>query len=355
MDINELSPRLTLQLSKNHNIIMDEEGARLLILIDTLGSILAASKKMEIPYSRAWEYISKVERFLGIRIIESKRGGRKGGGTKLTQDGEKLVNRYLSEYKKHLNRELNIREIPAPIKKMFIYAGSNDILLEHIFGMMMKEGIAIEKHWIGSLRGLASLVLDECNLTGIHLLDIDTGEYNVSYIKKYTPTENIILIRGYGREIGFITREEMTYDNILEEIIKGKLRIINRNRGSGTRLIIEAILNKEAIEQKLNADEMKKKIKGYSDIVYTHLDTARKIALREADVGIGLRTASQIYKLKFIHIAWEKFDFATKKSKATGNYIRKFLKVLKSKEINRIMRSYEGYRAEAELGKILEV
>ena len=62
MDINEFSSNLTLQLLKDKNIIMDERGARLLILIDSLGSILAASKRIEVPYSRAWEYISRLER-----------------------------------------------------------------------------------------------------------------------------------------------------------------------------------------------------------------------------------------------------------------------------------------------------
>lgn len=356
MNINEFSAHLTLQLLKDNNIVMDEKGANLLILINALGSILAASKKIGMPYSRAWEYISKIERLLGVHIIESKRGGRKGGGTKLTEHGERLVNRYLSEYKKHLNREFNIGELSSPVKRrVLIYAGSNDILLEHIFGIIIRKGMPVENYWIGSLRGLASLVLDECDLTGIHLLDIDTGEYNMSYVEKYTPTENIILIRGYEREIGFITRKKMNYDSIIESIIGGKLRIINRNRGSGTRLIIESILNKEVSERRLNIDEIREIIKGYDNITYTHLDTAKKIALREADVGVGLRTASQVYKLKFTHIAWEKFDFATKKNKVTEEYIRKFIRILRSREVIRKIDSYKGYRSNAEMGKILEI
>ena len=356
MDINKLSPRLTLQLTKNHTVIIEEKGVWLLILISRFGSILAASKKIGMPYSRAWEYISRIERLMGIQIIDAKRGGRGGGGTKLTEEGWKLVRKYLSEYRRRFGREFDANIVAMPLKiKAFTYAGSNDIVLEHIFGIMRKEEFPTEIYWIGSLRGLASILLDECDLTGMHLLNPDTGKYNVDYIRKYTPTEDIVLIRGYERETGFITREELNYEDVLDLIFRKKLRIINRNKGSGTRLLIDSILRKEAIERGIKAEDIKKEVDGYDEFVYTHIDTARKIASGEADIGIGLKTVSQMYKLRFIHITWEKFDFATRLEKLSEKFIKKFIETLKCDEVGGIIQKYDGYRADTNIGKIIKM
>lgn len=354
MDINELSAHPTLKLTKNNIVIVDEEGVQLLILIDNMGSILAASKELNISYSRAWELISRIERVLGVRVIESRRGGRRGGGTKLTEEGRKLITKYLHEYKKYFGKKLGIKETAITLKRnVLTYAGSNDMVLENIFGIMRKEEIPIEIYWIGSLRGLASIVLDECDLAGIHLLDFETGEYNISYIKKYGITEDIILVRGYEREIGFITREEISYKDIVKGIMDGDLKIVNRNRGSGTRLIIDYIIKNEAEREGVVMDEIVMKIKGYEDIVYTHIDAAKKIALGEADVGVGLKKASNFYKLKFTHITRENFDFILRKNKLEDENIKKFIDILKSEKITDILNEYEGYRDSNARGEII--
>lgn len=355
MNIDQLSPRLVLQLMKDGVVAVDEKGIKLLMLINELGSILIASKKLDIPYSHAWEYISRMERNLGFKIIESKRGGKGGGGTTLTHDGYRLVNKYLYEYKRHFNRELEIGETAVSLESNILtYAGSNDIVLEHLFGVLRDKKIPVDIHWIGSLRGIASILLDECDLAGVHLLDLETGEYNVGYVRKYAPTEDIVLVRGYEREIGFISREKMSYEEVIEAIFNRELKIINRNRGSGTRILTEDIIKREATKRGIDVDKIEKLVKGYSETVYTHIDTARKIALGEADVGVGLKTASQLYKLNFIHITWEKFDFITKREKLLSNPIREFVETLKSRDVNRIIHSYEGYKAGKEIGETIK-
>ncbi len=282
-----LKPKATLILEKDGVEIIDEKTAGLLLLIQRTGSILTASKILGLAYSRAWEAIAKIERSLKLKIVEAKRGGRSGGGAKLTKHGEKILQFYLSEYHRLLHRSLVIRRggVEAP---ELIYAGSNDLLLEHIFGTMRRKGIElIEAAWIGSSGGLSSLMLREADLAGLHLYDPSTGEYNTPFLQRYWLEDQVVLVRGYYRELGFASRIDL--DDPLSSLINGELKIINRNLGSGTRIFLDHLIKEAAERLGLSFREAVKGIRGYGEEVNTHMEVVRAIAMGKADVGLTLR------------------------------------------------------------------
>ncbi len=350
--LESLRSEVELKLLYRGEVVLDEFRARLLLLIDQLGSILAASKSMGITYSRAWECISRIERVVGDKIIEARRGIR--GGARLTDTGRELLYKYLDEYRRIFNREFVVEKQEFSISgQVLVYSGSHDILLEKLFGILRDRGVAIETYWIGSLKGLASVVLGETDLAGIHLYDPDTSSYNISYVKKFSHGTDIVLIRGYLREQGFITYKLMSYREIVDGLLNGWLKLVNRNRGSGTRLLLDHILKSELSKQGSLDRKLEDIVRGYNSEVYTHFDVAMKVASREADVGVGIRWVAEAYKLYFTPITWEKFDFILLRNRLDRTCIKDFIKILRE-EVGNIIIDFKGYRLDKQIGCIIE-
>jgi len=327
----------------NGQKLLDEERAKLLLLINKYGSILSASKQLNIPYTRAWEYIMKIENIFGRKIIEARRGGRGGGGAKLTEDGLKLLNMYQRSYLKHLKKELSILEDKRYIERgAIIYIGSDDILLKQIIRLIRIEGYRIEPYYIGSLKGLAALILGESDFTGIHLYDPESDTYNKPYIERYSKGMELTLLNGYKRLQGFVSREEYTLDEILDKLFKGELRFINRNPGSGTRILIETLFKKYMDENGLK-EYPEKYIKGYDEYVNTHLEVASKVMEGYADVGLCLKWCANYYGLSFTPVKWEKFDFIVRSEDLNKAPIKALINILRGSEFQRILRESDGY------------
>jgi len=349
--LKKLRPRGTLILEVDGVKVVDENLAKLLLLIREKESILSAAKTLGMPYSRAWEAVAKAERLLSVKLIEPRRGGRGGGGAKLTSHGEKILEYYLKEYRRLLGRSLTVKRAAMKAPEL-VYAGSNDPLLEHIFGLMRSEGIeSIEVAWVGSSGGLNLLMLREADLAGIHLYDPTTGEYNLPYIPRYWLENSVIVIRGYEREIGFASRK--AFEDPLEALISGKAKLINRNLGSGTRVQLDYLLKRKAAELGKSFSEFIKSIQGYEKEVRTHPDVVRAIASGKADIGLTIRWAAERYGLNFKPIGWEKFDFAISIESFKRKSIKTFLKVLASKEFRKLAEELSGYRIDVDSGKVI--
>ena len=171
--LSGLSARITLLLEYRGQVIIDERLAQLLKLIDQKGSILSAAKSLGTSYSRAWEWISKAERILGVELVMRRRGGISGGGARLTEEGKKLLNYYFEKAKEcglMFPREVSV--VPKEKLPDIFFAGSHDPILENLFGHFAKQTkYKIEISWIGSSGGLLALMLREADISGTHLLD----------------------------------------------------------------------------------------------------------------------------------------------------------------------------------------
>ena len=332
-------------------IILDSRVAQLLKLIDEKGSILSASRSLGIPYSRAWEAISRIERVLGIKVIETIRGGVGGGGTRLTEHGRLLVREYFRRYREVGSRIEKIGEVKVALELHI--AGSHDPLLENSLKVFKtSSGMHVEYSTIGSAGGLASLMMGDADIACTHLYDPETGKYNIPFLGKYWLADKSIVVRGYDREIVLAFHPKVQL-NGFHDIIEGKVRIVNRVLGSGTRVLFDYLLEKTAKKLGVNSKEIPLRVKGYSCEVKTHYDVARAIVEGKADVGLTLRIVAEQYGLKWFHILWEHFDFVVRSDRSEKKGVKKFLEFISGPKFRKIIEKTSGYRVDENQGKVI--
>jgi len=227
--------------------------------------------------------------------------------------------------------------------------GSHDMGLDRITPLL---GLNVKIINVGSLEGLKSVIRGEADIAGIHLVDEETGEYNIPYLKRYN-VRNAVLIRGYMREQGLIVAKGNP-NNVrgLEDVVDRGLTIVNRNRGSGTRVLLDMKLREIARARGLTFEELVSKVKGYYYEARTHTAVAAAISQGKADVGVGIKVAAELYNLDFISLGWEHYDFLVPKDKLGKEQVKAFISVLKSPEARRELEKL-GYRVPSNVGEVV--
>jgi putative molybdopterin biosynthesis protein len=180
---------------------------------------------------------------------------------------------------------------------------------------------------VGSTGGLSAIKNGIADIAGVHLLH-ESGVYNIPFLEKFG-IKDAVLVKGYLREQGLIIRSD---SNICEFKDILNARFINRNTGSGTRVMTDMKLKDLAKIRNISFEELINSIKGYNTEARTHSAVAAAVKLGKADVGVGIRTAAELNGLKFIKIADEEYDFVIAKRLIGSMEIRRFLDALKSKE-----------------------
>ena len=227
--------------------------------------------------------------------------------------------------------------------------GSHDMGLDRLTPLL---GLNVKIINVGSLEGLKSVIRGEADIAGIHLVDEETGEYNIPYLKRYN-VRNAVLIRGYMREQGLIVAKGNP-NNVrgFEDVVDKGLTIVNRNRGSGTRVLLDMKLREIARARGLTFEELVSKVKGYYYEARTHTAVAAAISQGKADVGVGIKVAAELYNLDFISLGWEYYDFLIPKAKLGKEQVKAFIRVLKSPEARRELEKL-GYRVPSDIGEVV--
>jgi putative molybdopterin biosynthesis protein len=188
-----------------------------------------------------------------------------------------------------LGRELT----PADL----VVIGSHCIGLDLLLGELQSQGFSTKSLYVGSSGGLAAASRGECDCGGIHLLDPDTGQYNRPFLN-----DDMLLLSGYRRMQGLVFRRDDSRFNqdhwelVLRSILNNsELRMVNRNAGSGTRVVIDQLLGGATPP-------------GFAMQVRSHNAVAAAIDQERADWGIGIEPVAQMYDLGFVPIQPEQFD-----------------------------------------------
>ncbi len=345
-----LKPKLDLVLELEGGEVLNSRVLVLLHLVEECGSILAASKAMGIPYSSAWELISKAENILGVKLLERKRGGVGGGGAKLTEEGKALLRLYrrYMEGIKWIQKRISDFVVPD-----LHIVGSHDPLLGVIARYLeSKRGLSVEISWVGSAGGLSLLMIGEGDVATSHLYDPQTRTYNITYLRNYWLEDRVVIVRGYQRELVLGFRPELDIKCFLDVVME-RYRFINRNLGSGTRMYIEYLIEQCAKELGTSVPEIRRRLIGYDREVRTHEEVARAVANGEADVGVLLRYVAEKYGLKYIHLTWEWYDFVIPIQKLRKEGVEQLIEFLKSSELEKFIRGYSGYRVTEETGNVV--
>ncbi|MCX8182357.1 MAG: molybdopterin biosynthesis protein [Candidatus Methanomethyliaceae archaeon] len=227
-----------------------------------------------------------------------------------------------------------------------VIIGSNcpalDLLLEMLF---KRSGIRSKVVNIGSLGGLEAVSKMEADIAGIHLLDPQTMRYNEDFVRKFGLPDGS-LVKGYRRLQGIILKKGNPKSiRGLEDLLRKDIMFVNRNRGSGTRILTDHMLRKICNNLGLEFEDVIKKIRGYRWEAKTHSAVAAAVYQGRADMGIGVMTAAANYGLDFIPIGYEEYDFVVSPESLNKEAVQEFLRCLKSKDFKDELLKLPGYDA----------
>lgn len=189
------------------------------------------------------------------------------------------------------------------IRKTIVTIGSHDLALDLLSNALARRepGASLASANVGSLGGLLALARGEAHLAGSHLLDEDTGEYNVSDIKRHLPNRRVVLVHLAGRVQGLIVPKgnprELT---TLGDLAREGIQFVNRQRGSGTRVLLDFQLRQLGVDPR--------SISGYEREQYTHLAVAADVASGAADVALGILGAARALDLEFVPLFNEQYQ-----------------------------------------------
>lgn len=342
--VEEYAVRYTVVIEKDGEPVLDATLASLLRGVREHGSLLAAARALGVPYSRAWDQLSRAERLLGAKLVETWRGGARRGGARLTPLAEKLLALY-EEAEHRLERCETGPQAPRMVSAEepdLVVAHSHDPLLGLVLDRLRGEGLRVENVCAGSGHALAMLSLGEADVACIHLYDPETGEYNRPYLERYW-LGDAVLLGGFQRQLVLALRpglEAESLEDVLEMIARGKLRIVNRNRGSGTRVLLDHLLRETARRLGLG----KPIVRGYDNVAYTHTEAARRVALGRADAALVLRYVAESHGLPYLHVAWEQYECYSPRGRAGSNPVKALAEILSSDWLRALIENSPGYR-----------
>ena len=187
------------------------------------------------------------------------------------------------------------------IEQTILAIGSHDMTLDLVAQFLARRERRLASANVGSLGGLVALRRREAHLAGSHLLDTETGGYNESYVRQYLPDRTVKLVTLVNREQGLMVPagNPKGLDN-LNDLANPDIRIINRQRGAGTRILLDYHLQQAGIQPDTVA--------GYDQEEYTHLAVAAAVASGRADAGLGIAAAARALNLGFIPLFAERYD-----------------------------------------------
>lgn len=224
------------------------------------------------------------------------------------------------------------------IKRTLVITGSHDPLIDEMTDLMRRHwpDATVASSHVGSMGGLFAIKRGEAHIGGIHLLDESTGEYNLSYIRRYFPDGGVLLVEGVQRVQGLIVARQnpLSIENFAD-LARNGIRYVNRQKGSGTRILCDYLCRKDGIDPGA--------IDGYDREEYTHTAIAALIAAGSADVGLGICAAAKIYGLDFIPICHETYDFLLLEEAYNLPMVQRWLETIRSPAFSERIMKMGGY------------
>jgi molybdenum cofactor synthesis domain-containing protein len=223
-------------------------------------------------------------------------------------------------------------------KRDLLFIGSNDPLIERVISDSSNSPVLINA---GSWGGVEAIRMGEADVSGIHLLK--KGEYN-SFLLKEDKKRNYIMVRGFSRTQGFVSRDGTSS---FLEIIAKDLIFVNRNKGSGTRDLIDSEIDKE-LGQKFQREN----IRGYFWEAKSHAAVAKAVQQGRADAGISIEFYAKKLNLAFNKIRDENYDILMRTEFYDSYAGKRFLEVLRKS--TRFRKDFPGYKFPGNIGEIIE-
>jgi putative molybdopterin biosynthesis protein len=217
--------------------------------------------------------------------------------------------------------------------------GSHDLILDVLADLIRNfaKNVRLSGAHVGSMAGLLALLRGEAHIAPTHLLDEETGEYNIPVIKRLFAGKPMALIKGVGRTQGIMVQKgNPLCINSVRDLVN--CRYVNRQRGAGTRVLLDHMLKQEGIDHAL--------ISGYEREAATHMAAAAAVKNDSADAGMGVLSAARAMDLDFVPVGSEEYDFAVPAGFLELDCVRAFIDALKSGAFREKLAELEGYSAD---------
>lgn len=321
----------------------------LLTTVQATGSIAQAGREVGLSYRHAWGLLRQAEALFGEPLLVRGRGR----GSALTALGEKLVwadariaarlqplmESLASELEGELDRVQ--RRSPAVAR---LHA-SHGFAVAALREQLAARQVPVELRYRSSLEAVSALAHGECDLAGFH---VPLGEFEAAAAQRYLawlrPEQHQLVHLAVRTQGLFLAPGNPLGLQGLQDLARPGLRFVNRPEGSGTRVLIELLLQRQGIAPRT--------LLGYDNTEFTHAAVAAYVASGMADVGIGVQTAAHRFGLHFIPLLRERYFFAVPADALQRPALRPVLAVLRSPAFRARVAALKGYEA-AQTGRVL--
>jgi putative molybdopterin biosynthesis protein len=224
------------------------------------------------------------------------------------------------------------------IDNSVVCIGSHDLTLDLLGDLLRRRnpGFSLSSAHVGSTGGIMALQRGEAHLAGIHLLDEKTGEYNIPFLARFLPGLPVALVTLVEREQGLMVAPGNP-KNItgFADLLRPDVAFINRQRGAGTRILLDARLRELGLETAA--------INGYDREEFTHLAVAAAVAAGTADTGLGVLAAAGSMGLDFVPLDRERYDLAIPLAYLNEPAVARLLQAVRTEEFRQMVDKLGGY------------
>jgi putative molybdopterin biosynthesis protein len=229
----------------------------------------------------------------------------------------------------------------SSIQNTIVVVGSHDNTLDVLANQIRvgQKNLTLSSSHVGSMGGLMAIKKGGCHLAGSHLLDTQDGSYNISYVKKYLPDMKVKLVHLVLRDQGLIlSRGNPKNVKGIEDLCRKDIRFINRQAGSGTRILLDYRLNELGIDPS--------DVNGYENEEFTHMSVAVAVQSGTADVTLGIYAAAKALDLDFIPVVTEQYDLIIPEHYFESENIQILLETVNSAAFKKQVEALGGYSTE---------
>jgi molybdate transport repressor ModE-like protein len=312
----------------------------LLTAIQTSGSIAHAARATAMSYRRAWGMLRRFEIEFGAPLVIKTRGQ----GTRLSALAQKLlwadrrVAARLSPTLESLSSELEgeLESLLAPTRASLRINASHGFAVAALIEALGRANVPVELKYRSSTEAVAALARGECDLAGFHVAEGSFERASVEPYLNWLDSRRHVLIHLAHRTQGlFVASGNPKRVSGFEDLARPDLRFVNRQVGSGTRVLLDLLLARHGIDPA--------RIVGYENTEFTHAAVAAYIASGMADVGFGLEAAARRFGLDFIALLRERYFFVCEAAAVAKSGLRTVLTLLRGDQMRGVIDALPGY------------
>lgn len=316
-----------------------DKALNLLSEVDASGNLRSASERLDMSYRHAWNILTELDALLGSSVVEMTRGR----GSRLTDLGHKLVWAHkqvearlaplLDSMASEIEAELHA-VVPHGKGALRLFA-SHGYAVDALHKRLIRKDSELEINYRGSLDAVDALNRGACDIAGFH---IPQGPLMAPVLAKYSklfkPSFRLVCLATRGQGI-MVAKGNPRQIWSIADLKKPDVRLVNRQENSGTRMLLELLLEQAGID--------KRDVLGFESIEFTHAAVAAYIASHKADVGIGVEAAARQFNLDFVPLLTERYFLMFEDRMLQDNRFPLILETLESSEFKAEVSLLPGY------------